>query len=140
MSVSTALNQITEVKLYKLSIFFHVHFFLVLFHGWAIHTTPSTQFFTFVLLLLFNCHATHDSWEGCWVPMGHRASSHAFDSPQISYPCWAMQSNTERNLPFFVITKWLDWYVPGTSQKSQLCLLFTILQSIEISFTCSLQT
>lgn len=61
LSVSTALNQITEVKLYKLSIFFHVHFFLVLFHGWAIHTTPSTQFFTFVLLLLFNCHATHDS-------------------------------------------------------------------------------
>lgn len=36
------------------------------------------------------------------MPMGHRASSHAFDSPQISYPCWAMQSNTERNLPYFI--------------------------------------
>lgn len=35
----------------------------------------------------------------CWMPMGHRARVAASVPPQISYPCWALQSNTERNLP-----------------------------------------
>lgn len=35
----------------------------------------------------------------CWMPRGHRARVTASLPPQISYPCWALQSNTERNLP-----------------------------------------
>lgn len=35
----------------------------------------------------------------CWMPRGHRARVAASLPPQISYPCWALQSNTERNLP-----------------------------------------
>lgn len=60
LSVSTALNQITEVKLYKLQSF-TMYIFFVSFQGWAIHSTPSTQFFTLVLLYFFDCHATQDS-------------------------------------------------------------------------------
>lgn len=33
------------------------------------------------------------------MPMGHRARVAASVPPQISYPSWALQSNTERNLP-----------------------------------------
>lgn len=33
------------------------------------------------------------------MPMGHRARVAASVPPQISYKCWALQSNTERNLP-----------------------------------------
>lgn len=36
----------------------------------------------------------------CWMPRGHRARVVVSRPPQISYPCWALQSNTERNLPF----------------------------------------
>lgn len=52
------------------------------------HNKHLSVFFSTILLLRI-----------CWMPMGHRARVAASVPPQISYPCWALQSNTERNLP-----------------------------------------
>lgn len=80
------LGQNTRVKRYKLSTLLHFLFLFFFLQGWAIHRTPSTIYSTILLRRVAGCPRDTE-----------RVAT--FTSTQISCPCWALQSNTERNLP-----------------------------------------
>lgn len=71
--------------------------FVTIFHlfsqSWDIHRTPST-----IITNVWACFLQfrYSGFAGCPWDTERVA---AFLPPQISYPSWALQSNTERNLP-----------------------------------------
>lgn len=92
--MSTSRNTGTNHKGKTVQTFNFVTFFVYISsQSWDIHRTPSTIITNIWASFLQFCYS---GFAGCpWDTEQVAASL----PPQISYPCWALQSNTERNLP-----------------------------------------
>lgn len=129
------LGQNTRVKRYKLSTL--LHFLFLFFFSSGLGNSQNTEHNLFYNFATPN---TVRRVAGCPRDTERVAT---FTSTQISCPCWALQSNTERNLPttfnrfsvyflnFLLSLHNIFFVVPKTSSKSQQSIGF-IFNNIQI--------